>query len=228
MKRGSHGGAFLKMLEKIRATIPGVSIRTSFIVGFPGETEQDFQELCDFVRAAEFDWMGVFEYSDEDAAKSFALGDKVDAETISRRKDELMRIQKRIVRSKLRKKLHQRIEVMLEGPSKETDLIWEARLEGMAPEIDGKVYITEFEGVNDAAELPAPGTLATVEVTSAKDYDLIGRAVEFTPAHGTVRPPFANLSLRAICFRFLTSRYAARFAVSDSLRAQLRWSILWS
>ena len=73
MKRGSHGGAFLKMLEKIRATIPGVSIRTSFIVGFPGETEQDFQELCDFVSAAEFDWMGVFEYSDEDAAKSFAL-----------------------------------------------------------------------------------------------------------------------------------------------------------
>ncbi len=127
MKRGSHGGAFLKMLEKVRATIPGVSIRTSFIVGFPGETEQDFQELCDFVKAAEFDWMGVFEYSDEDAAKSFALGDKVDAETIARRKDELMRIQKRIVRSKLRKKLHQRIEVMLEGPSKETDLIWEAR-----------------------------------------------------------------------------------------------------
>ena len=73
MKRGSHAGAFLKMLEKIRATIPGVSIRTSFIVGFPGETEQDFQELCDFVTAAEFDWMGVFEYSDEDAAKSFAL-----------------------------------------------------------------------------------------------------------------------------------------------------------
>ncbi len=76
MKRGSHAGAFLKMLEKIRATIPGVSIRTSFIVGFPGETEQDFQELCDFVTAAEFDWMGVFEYSDEDAAKSFALDEQ--------------------------------------------------------------------------------------------------------------------------------------------------------
>src|SRR5579872_5923329 len=77
MKRGSHGGAFLKMLGKVRATIPGVSIRTSFIVGFPGETENDFRELCDFVKAAEFDWMGVFEYSDEDAAKSFQLEKKV-------------------------------------------------------------------------------------------------------------------------------------------------------
>ena len=205
MKRGSHGGAFLKMLEKVRATIPGVSIRTSFIVGFPGETEQDFQELCDFVKAAEFDWMGVFEYSDEDAAKSFALGDKVDAETIARRKDELMRIQKRIVRSKLRKKLHQRIEVMLEGPSKETDLIWEARTQGMAPDIDGKVYVTEFAGVNDAAELPPPGTLATVEVTSVKDYDLIGRAVEFTPGmarSAPVREPFPPSNL----FPILTSR----------------------
>ena len=96
MKRGSHADAFLKMLEKIRKTIPGVSIRTSFIVGFPGETEQDFEELCEFVTAAEFDWMGVFEYSDEDAAKSFALGDKVDSETISRRKNALMLLQKRI------------------------------------------------------------------------------------------------------------------------------------
>ena len=181
MKRGSHGGAFLKMLENIRATIPGVSVRTSFIVGFPGETEQDFRELCDFVKAAEFDWMGVFEYSDEDAAKSFALANKIDPEAISRRHSELMRIQKRIVRAKLRKKLHQQVEVMLEGPSKETDLIWEARLEGMAPEIDGKVYVTEFVGVNDASELPLPGTMATVEITSAKDYDLIGRAIEFTP-----------------------------------------------
>ena len=182
MKRGSHAGAFLKMLDKIRATIPGVSIRTSFIVGFPGETEQDFGELCDFVKAAQFDWMGVFEYSDEDAAKSFGFENKVDAAAIASRKDELMRIQKRIVRGKLRSRLHQRLQVMLEGPSKQTDLLWEARLEGMAPEIDGKVYITEFAGVNDAAELPAPGTLATVEITSAQDYDLTGRAVEFAPA----------------------------------------------
>ena len=124
-------------------------------MGFPGETEQDFDELCDFVRAADFDWMGVFAYSDEDAAKSFALDDKVDAETIARRRNDLdVASRRKSPRANLRKKVGQTIDVMLEGPSKDTDLIWEARLEGMAPEIDGKVYITEFEGVNDAAELP--------------------------------------------------------------------------
>ena len=195
MKRGSSGAAFLKMLEKIRKTIPGVSIRTSFIVGFPGETETDFRELCDFVRSAEFDWMGVFSYSDEDASKSFALDDKIDAKTIARRKNALMALQKTISKKKLRSKIGQRLQVMLEGPSKDTDLIWEARLEGMAPEIDGKVYVTEFEGVNDAAELPAPGTLATIEITETKDYDLIGRVVEFTapPVAAQIPPPANNL-----------------------------------
>ncbi len=179
MKRGSNAEAFLKMLAKIRATIPGVSIRTSFIVGFPGETEENFRELCDFVKAAEFDWMGVFSYSDEDAAKSFSLDNKIDAETIERRRSQLMAIQKKITTRKLKQRIGQRVQVMLEGPSKETDLIWDARLEGMAPEIDGKVYVTEFEGVTDAAQLPEPGTLATLEVTGTKDYDLIGRVVEF-------------------------------------------------
>jgi ribosomal protein S12 methylthiotransferase len=179
MKRGSNGDAFLKMLEKTRRAIPGVSIRTSFIVGFPGETEKDFRELCDFVRAAEFDWMGVFGYSDEDTSKSFALENKVDAKSIARRRDTLMSIQKKISARKLRRKIGQTLQVMLEGPSKDTDLIWEARAEGMAPEIDGKVYVTEFEGVNDAAELPSPGTLATIEISESKDYDLIGRVTEF-------------------------------------------------
>ncbi len=193
MKRGSNGDAFLKMLEKIRRTIPGVSLRTSFIVGFPGETEKDFGELCDFVRAAEFDWMGVFSYSDEDASKSFALADKVDAKTIARRKNALMALQKTISRKKLHRRVGQRLQVMLEGPSKDTDLIWEARLEGMAPEIDGKVYVTEFEGVNEAADLPAPGTLATIEITETKDYDLIGRVVEFAvPPIAAQIPPPAN------------------------------------
>jgi ribosomal protein S12 methylthiotransferase len=195
MKRGSNADAFLKLLERIRKTIPGVSIRTSFIVGFPGETEKDFRELCDFVRAAEFDWMGVFAYSDEDAAKSFSLDDKVDAKTIARRKNALMSLQKTASRRKLRRRIGERLEVMLEGPSKDTDLVWEARLEGMAPEIDGKVYITEFEGVNDAAELPSPGTLAMIEVTGAKDYDLIGRVVEFaaSPAVAPDAPARMNL-----------------------------------
>jgi len=183
MKRGSNGDAFLKMLEKARKAIPGVSIRTSFIVGFPGETEKDFRELCDFVRAAEFDWMGVFSYSDEDTSQSFGLDKKVDEKTIARRRDTLMSIQKKISARNLKKRVGQRLQIMLEGPSKDTDLVWEARLQGMAPDIDGKVYITEFEGVNDAADLPAPGTLATVEITEAKDYDLIGRVTAFeTPS----------------------------------------------
>jgi ribosomal protein S12 methylthiotransferase len=189
MKRGSNGDAFLKLLEKARRAIPGVSIRTSFIVGFPGETEKDFDELCDFVRAAEFDWMGVFSYSDEDNSKSFALENKVDAKTIERRRNTLMSIQKKISARKLRARIGQRLQVMLEGPSKDTDLIWEARLEGMAPEIDGKVYITEFEGLSESADLPAPGTLAMVEITDAKEYDLIARAVEFAA------PPSQQISL---------------------------------
>jgi ribosomal protein S12 methylthiotransferase len=179
MKRGGNSDAFLKMLEKARQAIPGVSIRTSFIVGFPGETEKDFDELCDFVRAAHFDWMGVFSYSDEDTSISFALDKKVDAKTIARRRDKLMSIQKKISTANLRKKVGKQFQVMLEGPSKDTDLIWEARLEGMAPEIDGKVYVTEFAGVTDAAQLPAPGTMATIEITAAKPYDLIGRVTQF-------------------------------------------------
>lgn len=202
MKRGSHADAFLKLLEKIRRTIPGVSLRTSFIVGFPGETEKDFRELCDFVRAAEFDWMGVFSYSDEDTAKSFLLDKKVDPETIARRRDHLMAIQKKISARKLRKRVGRRLPVMLEGPSKDTDLVWEARLEGMAPDIDGKVYVTEFEGVTDPAELPPPGTPATIAVTESNDYDLIGRVIEFaappvaSQISAPARNPFPILSAR--------------------------------
>jgi ribosomal protein S12 methylthiotransferase len=179
MKRGSHGGAFLKMLERIRQTVPGVSLRTSFIVGFPGETKQDFQILCDFVCDAEFDWMGVFSYSDEDTSQSYHLDGKVDAETIAQRRDTIMALQRKITARRLRALKGRRLHAMLEGPSKDTELIWEARLEGMAPEIDGKIYITEIAGVNEAEELPAPGTMATVEITGAQDYDLLGRVIEF-------------------------------------------------
>jgi ribosomal protein S12 methylthiotransferase len=193
MKRGSHGDAFLKMLERTRKAIPGVSIRTSFIVGFPGETDRDFDELCDFVRAAQFDWLGVFKYSDEDASKSYALDGKVDAKTIEHRRNALMALQKKISTQNLNKRVGQTLQVMLDGPSKETDLVWEARLEGMAPDIDGKVYVTEFEGVNDAAELPAPGTMATIEITEAKAYDLIGRVTQFEkPGPGVPRRPAAS------------------------------------
>ncbi len=178
MKRGSSGDAFLKLLERIRATIPGVSLRTSFIVGFPGETEVDFDELCDFVRAAEFDWMGVFEYSDVDNAGSYALDEKVDAGTIAERRDRLMAIQKQISRRKLRALRGQTHTALIEGPSKVNPLVWEARLEGMAPEIDGAVYLTDIEVNGLAAE---PGDAARVEINKTDAYDLIGRVVEILP-----------------------------------------------
>src|SRR6202166_79262 len=145
MKRGSNGDAFLKLLERIRTTIPGVSLRTSFIVGFPGETQKDFEELCDFVRAANLDWMGVFEYSDGDNAGSHALGEEVDAETITGRRDKLMAIQKKISRERLRRLRGETLTALVEGPSKENPLVWGARLEGMAPDIDGKLYLTDIE-----------------------------------------------------------------------------------
>ena len=178
MRRGSNAEAFLRMLERIRRTIPGVAIRTSFIVGFPGETEADFRELVDFVRAAEFDWLGVFAFSDEETAQSFALGAKVEAETIARRRKRLMAEQKKISARKLKQRVGTRVTAMLDGPSKDSELVWEARLEGMAPEIDGKIYITDVAESADAAQL-APGALATVEITAAHDYDLVGRVLAF-------------------------------------------------
>jgi ribosomal protein S12 methylthiotransferase len=179
MKRGSHGDGFLKLLERMRATIPGVSLRTSFIVGFPGETEADFAELCDFVRAAKLDWMGVFEYSDVDNAGSFGLDAKVDAETMRERRDQLMVIQKKISRDRLRAFRGQVVTALVEGASKDNPLVWEARIEGMAPDIDGKLYLTDIE-------LPDRGTagvgdVARVKIEKTDAYDLIGRVVEILP-----------------------------------------------
>jgi len=188
MKRGSNGDAFLKLLERIRTTIPGVSLRTSFIVGFPGETEADFKELCNFVKAARLDWMGVFEYSDVDNAGSYGLDDKVDAGTIRDRRNRLMAIQKKISRENLRAKYlrtnsrtaeDHTFTALVEGPSKDNPLVWEARLEGMAPEIDGKLYLTDIELAS--GEVAEAGDVARVEITKTDAYDLIGRVVEILP-----------------------------------------------
>jgi ribosomal protein S12 methylthiotransferase len=179
MKRGSHGEAFLKLLERIRATIPGVSLRTSFVVGFPGEAEKDFDELCDFVRSGQFDWMGVFEYSDVDNAGSFALDGKVDAEVITDRRNRLMAIQKKISREKLRAWKGRTEIALMEGPSPDNPLVWEARLQGMAPEIDGKLYLTDIELPD--GRLADTGDAAQVEITKTDAYDLIGGVVEILP-----------------------------------------------
>ena len=175
MKRGSNGEAFLRLVERIRETIPGVALRTSFIVGFPGETEEDFRELCEFVRAAEFDWMGVFGYSDEETSRSFALDGKVDEETIIERRERLMAIQKKISRARLRRFRGRRVEALVEGASKENELVWEARLEGMAPEIDGKVFLNDIQ--TEDGVVARAGDIATVEISETHDYDLVGRVV---------------------------------------------------
>ena len=179
MKRGSNGDAFLKLLERLRRTIPGVALRTSFIVGFPGETKQDFEELMQFVAAAKLDWMGVFAYSDVDNAASYALEDKVDAETIEERRTRLMALQRKISREKLRAFKGRTELALVEGPSKDNPLVWEGRLEGMAPDIDGKLYLTDIELPN--GEVASTGDVVKVEITKTDAYDLIGRVVEIRP-----------------------------------------------
>ena len=181
MKRGSHGDAFLKLLERIRATIPGVTLRTSFIAGFPGETEADFEELCDFVRAAKLDWMGVFEYSDVDNAASFGLDTKVDPEVTAARRDKLMAIQKKISRENLRAFKGRTETALIEGPSRDNPLVWEARLAGMAPDIDGKIYLTDIELPDGSGTAATAGDAARVEIEKTDAYDLIGRVVEILP-----------------------------------------------
>jgi ribosomal protein S12 methylthiotransferase len=175
MQRGSHGEAFLKLLGHIRATIPGVALRTSFIVGFPGETETDFQELYDFVRAAEFDWMGVFCYSDVENGRSHSFEGKVPEEVARDRRNRLMAIQKKISARKLKRCVGKRYTALFEGVSRDSELLWEARLEAMAPEIDGKLYVND---VQIPAASPAPGDVVAIEVTAAHAYDLVGRVAE--------------------------------------------------
>jgi ribosomal protein S12 methylthiotransferase len=189
MKRGSHGDAFLKLLNRMRATIPGLAIRTSFIVGFPGETDADFEELCQFVTAAKLDWMGVFEYSDVDNAGSFPLDGKVDAQTITERRNHLMALQTKISRENLRAYKGRVATALIEGPSNDNPLVWEGRLESMAPDIDGKLYLTDIELPN--GEIASTGDVARVEITRTDGYDLIGRVVEILPRPAIrIRPQF--------------------------------------
>jgi ribosomal protein S12 methylthiotransferase len=173
MKRGANGDIFLKLIERIRRTIPGVAIRTSMIVGFPGETDQDFETLCQFVEAARFDRLGVFSYSDEDTSASFALDAKVDPRTIYQRKRRLMALQRKISRASNRALVGKEFPVLVEGPSAESDVVWQARLSTQAPEIDGVCYIS------DPGESPLnAGEIRTMRITRAHDYDLTGDLVD--------------------------------------------------
>jgi ribosomal protein S12 methylthiotransferase len=190
MKRGASGDIFLKLLERVRRTIPGVAIRTSFIVGFPGETAEDFEELCRFVETAKFDNMGVFTYSDEDTSGSYALDGKVDGRTIQNRKRRLMAIQRKIARARNRAMAGAEVPVLVEGLSKETDLLWEARMSTQAPEIDGVTLINDFEGAE-----PRSGEIRRLRITEAHDYDLVGTLLAGSePAPSFAAAPLIHIS----------------------------------
>src|SRR5438270_738031 len=173
MKRGAGSEIFLRSMEKMRRAIPDLTLRTSFIVGFPGETEQDFEELCEFVKAAQFDWLGVFSYSDEEGTPAYHLEAKVPTREIERRRKKLMQIQRQISKRNKRKLVGREYDVLALGPSEETDLLWEGRTEMHAPEIDGKLFINDF---GDHEEL-VPGSFYRCEITEAHDYDLVARIV---------------------------------------------------
>ena len=173
MRRGGGRSSYERLIERIRARVPGVAIRTTFIVGFPGEREEDFDELLDFIRAAEFDRVGVFTYSDEENSSAFELDEKVDPRVAERRGKKLMKEQARLSRRKNRRMVGRRVRVLLEGRSKESDLLLEGRMETQAPEIDGSILINDIpEGLD-----VRPGDFVNVEITEAHDYDLLGRIV---------------------------------------------------
>jgi len=173
MRRGGNTDIFLKTIERVRATVPDVAIRTTFITGFPGESEADFAVLSEFVRAAKLDWLGVFSYSDEEGSGAFNLGDKIPSRTIEARRRSLMRLQQSISRKSRARLVGRRFDLLVEGPSEETPLLWEGRTQHQAPEIDGKVYINDFgpfEQLNS-------GQFYQCEITESQDYDLVGRII---------------------------------------------------
>jgi len=170
MRRGSSGKQFLRLLDKIRAAIPGVALRTSFIVGFPGETEDDFQALLDFVAAAGFDHLGVFLYSNEETSRSFELPNQVLPQVALRRQKQLMAAQRKISRRKLRRMMGATLPVLVEGRSEETELLYQGRSERQAPGIDGCILINDFDGPE-----PQAGDFRWATITGAGDYDLVAR-----------------------------------------------------
>jgi ribosomal protein S12 methylthiotransferase len=173
MKRGGGAELFLRSIEKMRKTVPDLTLRTSFIVGFPGETEKEFEELCDFVCEAQFDWMGAFGYSDQEGAGAYRLEKKLSAREIERRRKHLMQIQKQVSKRRKKALVGREFDLLLEGTSEETELLLEGRTAMHAPEIDGKVFINELpEGLE-----PQPGEFYRCEVAEAHEYDLVARIV---------------------------------------------------
>jgi ribosomal protein S12 methylthiotransferase len=169
MKRPTGRGNLRGLVERMREKVPGVALRTTFIVGFPGETPEDFDELLSFVQAAEFDHLGVFTYSDEEGTAGFELPGRVPARVKEARRRRLMALQKRIAHRRNRARVGERTLVLAEGPHPETELLVKGRLASQAPEIDGAVLINDGQ--------PEPGAFVTCEITEAHPYDLVARVV---------------------------------------------------
>ena len=156
-------------IEMLRSKIPGIVLRTSVIVGFPGETQEDFEQLIEGVKKVRFNHLGVFKYSDEEGTPALRLRDKVPAEVIEDRFEQLYEVQKEIARELNQEYIGKTIEVLVEGVHEETDLLLQGRHRGQAPDIDGRVIIND--GVAKA------GDIVSVEITEVLDYDLVGRII---------------------------------------------------
>ncbi len=173
MKRGGNRASLERLIQRVRQRVPGIGVRTTFITGFPGETDADFEELLAFVRNVEFDRVGVFTYSDEEGTAASDLPDKVEPRIAERRRKQIMKEQARISKRKNKLRIGTIVPVLFEGESKESELLWQGRLETQAPDIDGCVLINDVpDGV-----LPQPGQLINVLITGAQEYDLVGRIV---------------------------------------------------
>jgi ribosomal protein S12 methylthiotransferase len=173
MKRGGNRASLERLIERVRKRVPGIAVRTTFIVGFPGETDADFAELLAFVKHVEFDRVGVFTYSDEEGTPAYDLPNKVDPKIAKQRRSRLMKEQSKISRRKNQKRVGETVQVLFEGESKESELLWQGRLETQAPDIDGCVLISDApEGFT-----PEPGELVNVLIAEGHEYDLVGRIV---------------------------------------------------
>jgi ribosomal protein S12 methylthiotransferase len=173
MKRGAGADIFLKTLEKVRAAVPGIALRTSFIVGFPGESLRDVEILEEFISEGKFDWLGVFSYSDEEGSGAHSYDTKVPKRTIEARKRRLMKLQQSISKRAKQQWVGRELVVLAEGESDETPLLWEGRTQFHAPEIDGKVYINDFGDLETLEE----GRFYKAEITEAHEYDVVARVV---------------------------------------------------
>ena len=173
MKRGGTRESLEKLIRRVREKVTGITIRTTFITGFPGETEEDFEELITFVQNCRFDNVGVFTYSDEEGTPAYDLPNKVDPKVAARRRSRLMKEQAKISKQLNKAKIGETVKVMFEGISQESDLLFQGRLEGQTQDIDGYILI------NDMPEdlEPKMGAIYDVRITEAHEYDLVGEIV---------------------------------------------------